>query len=58
MVIYLCLFVCILGGVLYLVLLPPPTGAKVAELGRLAFVVGLLVFLLLVTGSRSISLGH
>lgn len=42
MTIYLSLFVCLIGGVVYLV----STHAKAAELGRNAFWCGLLAFLL------------
>lgn len=46
--IYLSLIVCIIGGLVYLFIEPTPTSprtTKLAELGRLAFWVGLLTFL-------------
>lgn len=46
MIIYLSLLVCLIGLLAYALSANP----KVAELGRLSFAVGLLAFLLRVTG--------
>lgn len=44
LVILLSLLVCIVGGLVYLLARPP--GSRVGELGRLAFLAGLIVTLL------------
>lgn len=50
---YLCVIVLVVGALVYLLCpLAPPTGTKekVAELARIAYFAGLLVFLFLLAG--------
>jgi hypothetical protein len=62
MIIYLSLLVCIVGGILYMVCGNPPsptsTTTKIAELGRLAFACGLIVFLFQISGAHPVTLLH
>ena len=57
MIIYLSLFVALIGGVIYLVCNgPSPNSPKLAELGRIAFFCGLLAFLLMIATGHTLTL--